>query len=174
MADRIFYAMQNLAVKERTKTNYTLMSGIQSVGMTTNFNLEQVFQLGQLGIYQNIEGIPDVEMTVTKALDGAPLLYNAATGGRNVSLTNASEKTFDVRLGIWNEANSTDSINTPENLVMLSGCTVGSIGYTFSADTFFTEDITIAANNNDDAHYEKNSNVSLRKAMISPEKVKFE
>ena len=147
MADRIFYAMQNLAIKERSKADYTLMSGVQSVAMTTNFNLEQVFQLGQLGIYQNIEGVPDIEMTTSKALDGTCLLYNAACGERNTSLTNASSKTFDAKLGLWNESVDTDSINTPANLVMLSGCTIGSIGYTFGADSFFTEDMTIAANN---------------------------
>ena len=34
-----------------------MVHGLQSVGMTTNFNLEQAFQLGQLEIYENIEEV---------------------------------------------------------------------------------------------------------------------
>ena len=63
--DRIFYATQavgiqphgdggDIAVKE-------MIHGLQSVGMNTNFNLEQAFELGQIEIYENIEGTPDVK-----------------------------------------------------------------------------------------------------------------
>ena len=34
--------------------------GVQSVGITTTFNLEQVFEMGQLSIYQDVEEVPDV------------------------------------------------------------------------------------------------------------------
>jgi hypothetical protein len=51
-------------------------SGVQSVGVNTTFNLEQVFQLGQLEIYENIENIPDVEVTIEKALDGHALIQH--------------------------------------------------------------------------------------------------
>ena len=35
------------------------LNGVQSVGISTTFNLEQVFQLGQLEIYQDVEEVPD-------------------------------------------------------------------------------------------------------------------
>ena len=55
--------------------------GVQSVGITTNFNLEEAFELGQLSVYQLIEQLPDVEVTLEKQLDGNPLLYHLATNG---------------------------------------------------------------------------------------------
>jgi hypothetical protein len=34
--------------------------GVQDVGITSNFSLTPVFELGQSGIYENTEGIPTV------------------------------------------------------------------------------------------------------------------
>ena len=60
-------------------TGCTVAYGVQSVGITTNFNLEQVFELGQIQIYENVEAVPDIEITMEKVLDGEPLLYDLAT-----------------------------------------------------------------------------------------------
>ena len=70
MANRIFYAVQQVAIGTTAGT-YRVLKGVQSVSMTTTFNLEQAFELGQLEIYENIEGVPSVatssvgEATVT-------------------------------------------------------------------------------------------------------------
>ena len=47
--------------------------GVQDVNITSNFALTPVFELGQSEIYENTEGIPTVEITVSKVLDGKPL-----------------------------------------------------------------------------------------------------
>ncbi|GAH00289.1 unnamed protein product, partial [marine sediment metagenome] len=58
---RIYYAVHQVGLKEDADAGaFTEIHGVQSVGMTTNFNLDQVFELGQLAIYENIEEIPDV------------------------------------------------------------------------------------------------------------------
>ena len=115
--DRVFYATQAVAIAPRgtAPENYTgvhAAHGVQSIGITTNFNLEQVFELGQLEIYENVEGIPDVEVTMEKVLDGYPLLYHMATtgvGGEAVAADATgvflprSKKRCDVRLGIYEE-----------------------------------------------------------------------
>ena len=70
--NRIFYAVQQVGFRPdgaADATNFTALHGVQSVGMTTNFNLSQVFELGQISIYENIEDIPDVEVSLTKVLD---------------------------------------------------------------------------------------------------------
>ena len=74
--NRIFYACQAVGLKPigSTTGNYKVAHGVQSVGVTTNFNLEQAFELGQIQIYENIEGLPDVECTMEKVIDGYPLL----------------------------------------------------------------------------------------------------
>ena len=59
MADnnRIFYAIQQVAIGRESDNGYYILKGVQAVSMTTTFNLEQAFQLGQLEIYENIEGV---------------------------------------------------------------------------------------------------------------------
>ena len=59
--NRIFYAIQALGIEAAADDvgvegagAITWMKGVQSVGITTNFNLEQVFELGQLAIFENI------------------------------------------------------------------------------------------------------------------------
>ena len=74
MANRIYFANQQVSFKRDGATGYTTAHGVQSVAVTTTFNLEQAFELGQLAIYENIEGVPDIEVTATKVLDGYPLL----------------------------------------------------------------------------------------------------
>ena len=88
--DRIFYACQAVGFRVHGSaeseaggalTPQQMAHGVQSVGITTNFNLEQAFELGQIEIYENIEGTPDVECTMEKVLDGYPLLYHMASSG---------------------------------------------------------------------------------------------
>ena len=59
--NRIFYASQGVAISApdpgTTSTKgiasaTSFMHGVQSVGITTNFNLEQAFELGQIQIYE--------------------------------------------------------------------------------------------------------------------------
>ena len=80
--NRIYYAIQQVSFgKNSSGTGGTKVAahGVQSCGITTTFNLEQVFELGQLAIYENVEGTPDIEVTMTKVLDGYIPLYCLAT-----------------------------------------------------------------------------------------------
>ena len=71
MANRIYFANQQVAFKSRwcllavdtAQNRWTAAHGVQSAAVTTTFNLEQAFELGQLSIYENIEGVPDIEVT---------------------------------------------------------------------------------------------------------------
>jgi len=88
---RIFYAGQSVAITNHgddTLTTGDMVHGAQSVGSTVSFNPEQAFELSQIEIFENIEGTPDVEVTLEKVLDGYPLMYHMATTG--VTGTNAS------------------------------------------------------------------------------------
>jgi len=71
--NRIFFAIQALGFapdgvvsSSGDPSGFVTAHGVQSVGITTTFNLEQVFELGQLELYENIEGIPDIELTAQK------------------------------------------------------------------------------------------------------------
>ena len=62
MANRIYFANQQISFRRDAGTSWTAAHGVQSAAVTTTFNLEQAFELGQLAIYENIEGVPDIEI----------------------------------------------------------------------------------------------------------------
>ena len=149
--NRIFYAVQQVGFRPdgaADATNFTALHGVQSVGMTTNFNLSQVFELGQISIYENIEDIPDVEISLTKVLDSRPLIYTSAT-------TNATSPTLSGRqnaksvfaLAIFPDTNDSAKTGTqPDSQCEASGLFVSSISYNFPVDGEFTEDVTLVGN----------------------------
>lgn len=132
MSNRIFYACHAVDVDGYTVT------GAQSVSLNTNFNLEQVFELGRLAIYDNISVDPEVEVTVNKALDGRDLIWNLFIGGPNGNIVGNSNKQVEVRLGVGNDTN--DVITTTTEIQM-SGCYVSSLNYAFPVDGNFTEEV---------------------------------
>jgi hypothetical protein len=156
--NRIFYAVQAVKVKPCRSVNgsYTygsesILKGIQSVGMTTNFNLEQVYQLGQLELYDNVEEVPDIEVTLNKVLDGTRLVYNLALDGNvanssdNLTLTEISDRRCDVALGIWDDT-ATGASGAAKYYVVCTGMYVSSVSYNFTSDGNFTEDVTLVGN----------------------------
>ena len=76
--NRTFYASQGLLLKpQRTAddgtttigANWKSPKGIQSVGITTNFALSQVFQMGQIELYDRVEEVPEIQVTINKVID---------------------------------------------------------------------------------------------------------
>ena len=70
--DRIFYACQGVAIIDHASqaalAEANMIHGLQSVGVNTNFSLEQAFELGQIEIYENIEGTPTLRLPWKKFL----------------------------------------------------------------------------------------------------------
>ena len=132
-----------------------MVHGVQSIGITTNFNLEQAFELGQIEIYENIEGTPDVEVTMEKFVDGYPLMYLLAstgvTGSNASGLVARSKERCDVVLGIFGEeynnvASASDNSGSAEAEVYMSGMYISSISYNIPVDGTCTESITLVGN----------------------------
>lgn len=163
--DRIFYACQAVGIQPHASAKsqaavggtaldtIDIAHGVQSVGITTNFNLEQAFELGQIEIYENIEGTPDVECTMEKVLDGYPLLYHMASSGVEGTaasgLSARSKARCDVRLGIFPEEfnNVKQGGASADAEVYMSGMYISSISYSFPTDGSATESITLVGNN---------------------------
>lgn len=153
---RIYYAIQQVTLGP--SGSQTPAHGLQTVGITTNFNLEQVFEMGQLAIYQNIEGIPQIEVTLNKVLDGYPLLYVLATEtGSDISNTGLTATApdlpgrqnarTDLRLSIYPDSQvSADGNPVAKGVVTCKGMYVSSVSYTFPVDGNFTEDVTLVGN----------------------------
>jgi hypothetical protein len=145
--NRIFWAIQGFGLAKQSTTSFTAVHGLQSLGITTTFNLEEAFELGQLSIYENIENIPDVEVTVEKAIDGYPLLYHLATRGYAANtLTGRGNQQCNVVLNIYGDTQSAAS-GTPINEVYMSGMYISSVSYNMPVDGFFTESVTFVGNN---------------------------
>lgn len=158
--NRIYYAVQQVRIGDSSNynaVNFPAIKGLQTVGITTNFNLEQVFEMGQLAIYQNVENVPDIEVTLNKVLDGYPLIYALATekgtGIPNVptavdpSIAGRQNARCDLELSIFPDTQLSASGSQIRNKVMCSGMYVSSVSYTFPVDGNFTEDVTLVGNN---------------------------
>jgi hypothetical protein len=148
--NRIFYACQAVALapcfEDANNSNTFFAHGVQSVGINTNFNLEQAFELGQIQIYENIEEVPDIEVTLEKVLDGYPLLYHLASpNAESLSLVARSKERCCVALGIYDESKDAIDGDAPVEVYM-SGMYISNISYTLPTDGNCTESITLVGN----------------------------
>ena len=176
---RVFYATQAVTIGEMGNTlapvdSYdvgaggsagdtgasTIVHGLQSVGVDTNFNLEQAFELGQLSLYENIEDIPDISVSMQKFLDGYSLIYHLgasytdAAGGatqlteEKTTLSGRADTRADIRMVVnATTAESVQSGNSAVAELYCSGMYISSISYTIPTDGTCTEDVTFVGNN---------------------------
>jgi hypothetical protein len=161
--NRIFYATQAIALKPQNDTGSTYFTGaadgwyyprgVQSAGISTTFTLEQVFQLGQIELYENVEDVPEVEVTINKVIDGTPPLYLMCMGGSDgISGANGKElvelanNRVNFRLGIYPDTNSSATGTVP-TWVDCSGMYLSSVSFTIPVDGNATEDVTLVGNN---------------------------
>lgn len=146
MSKRIHYGVQQVGFAKDGTTDFIAAHGVQSIGITTNFNLEQVYELGQTAIYENMEQIPDVEVTLEKVLDGYPLLYHLATqGSTSGTMLGRSNRKAVVALSVFDD--SLDSATgTPLAEVHMEEMAVSSLSYTISAEGNSTESVTLVGN----------------------------
>lgn len=156
--NRIFYATQAVALKPQSADGTPLSTwyyprGVQSVGITTNFGLEQVFQLGQLELYENVENVPEIEVTINKAIDGTPCLWTLCMGGQtgmtganNEPMVKLANNRVNFRLGVWPDTVSA-ATGAAAQYVDCSGMYLSSVSYTIPVEGNATEDITLVGNN---------------------------
>ena len=163
---RVFYATQGVAVGDRGATTLqnspaaaatqdstgklTIVHGLQSLGVTTNFNLEQIFELGQLSLYEQREDIPDIEVTMEKILDGYALVYHLGTNdATNATLTGRADARADIRavIGYATEDNiQQGGTNSGVAELYVSGGYISSVSYSLATDGNFTESTTFVGN----------------------------
>ena len=164
--NRIFYATQ-LVLLNPQNSDGTLFKGgsgpiwysprgVQTLGIATNYNLTEVFSIGQLEVYDQPEDLPDIEVTMTKVFDGTPLLYTICmagdTGGdddfygvNGSGLTVVGNNRVNVQVGVYSDT-SESAFGTPDNFISMSGMYLSSFTYTFGVDDNFTEDVTLVGN----------------------------
>lgn len=145
--NRIFYAVKAVAFAKDGSGSYVSAKGVQSVGITTTFNLEQFFELGQLAIYENVENIPDIEVTLEKILDGKPLLYHLATRGYSSNdLTGRQNQKCSVSVAFFGDTNNAAS-GTQVYEIVCSGMYASASSFTFPVQGACRESLTLVGNN---------------------------
>ena len=143
---RIYYPVYCVGVAAQGATTFTRVKGLQQVGVTTRFNLEHVFEIGQIDEYQAVENVPDVEITAEKVLDGAPLLWHLATqGATNASLSGRSNQKCQIAISYFTDTQSSAS-GTPLKQTTMSGLFGSSLTYAFPVGANFTESVTFVGN----------------------------
>lgn len=144
---RVYYAVYAVGIAPDGSDTYTEVHGLQSVGMTTTFNLEQVFEIGQVAIYENIENIPDIECTLERVIDGYPLAWHLATrDATSTSLAGRSNAKCAVALSVFDDTQDSAS-GVPLRQVVMSGMYPSAITYTMPVDGNCTESLTLVGNN---------------------------
>ena len=145
--NRIFYACQKAGIAPAASYAFQTIRGLQTLGITTTFNLEQVFEIGQLAIYENIEGIPDVEVSVEKVMDGySPVYLQATQGSSNSTLVGRSNSICNLGTAIYADT-AQSAYGAPLQEVHMSGMYVSSVGYNCTVDGNATESVTLVGNN---------------------------
>jgi hypothetical protein len=134
MSNRIFYAVQNVSLAG-------LGSGWQSVGINGTVDFEQIFELGRLDIYQNLEGVPNVEITLERVIlkDGNTVW--GALGGTVTAVGNVRPNLF------MSVADDNVTPYSASNFLQATGLYVSSYSVNFQIDGAMTESVTLVGNN---------------------------
>lgn len=145
---RIFYACQAVAITGRGAaiTAASVVKGLQSVGMSSTFTLDQVFEMGQIEIYENIEEVADIEVTLEKVLDGEKLIFDLASNGKcKTDVVAATKERCDVYVAVFDDGLS-HATGVPRNVCFNSGMFTSSVAYNYSVDGSATESVTLVGN----------------------------
>ena len=144
--NRVYYAIYQVGFSKVGQNSFIAAHGVQSVAITTSFNVSPVFEVGQLALYDTIEAIPDVELSMEKVLDGYPPLYLLATNGATAA-TFAGRSTVKTTVGLsyFDEA-LVSATGTPVSQVTMSGMAVSAVSYSFPTEGEFRESVTIVGN----------------------------
>lgn len=144
--NRIRYATKQVGFAPDTSTTWTAAKGVQTIDVNTSFELQQILQIGQDSVYDNIEGIPNVEVSVSKVLDGRPPIYTLATqDASDPTLAGRSAAKCLMAIAIFDETKSS-ATGTPISQVVMSGLFVSSLQWTFDVDNAFSETVTLVGN----------------------------
>lgn len=171
---RIFYATQSInlqpvstgsanPVNYRVSGHYTPYGGwiqplgLQSAGITTTFNNEPISQLGTLAIYSQQEASPEVEVTLSKLIDGTAPLYSICTAKIdpgatttlktvNKDIVEVSTNMVNVRFGV---AADTDARATGilSHHTLCERMYLSNVSFTMPVDGNATEQITLVGSN---------------------------
>lgn len=129
-------------------TGYRAAKGVQSVGYNTTFNLEQIYELGQISIYENKENLPNVEVTLSKVIDGYALLQHLSTPtATSATLAGRYNSNRCMMSVCYYDITNTFATGIPLVLALFSGLYISSLGFSLPVEGSCTENVTLVGNN---------------------------
>lgn len=136
------------AAVDQVSNLWEVPRGVQSVAVTTNFNREPVFQLGQVELYEYSERQPDIEVTIEKVIDGTkPLWFMLTDPTYNNNLVGRTALyRSDIMLNIYPDTQFRANTNSPLSAMLASGMYLSSVTFTFPVDGPVTESVTVVGN----------------------------
>lgn len=139
MSNRIFYAVQNVNMNG-------IEDGFQSVSINASVDFEQVFALGNLDVYENIEGVPSVEFSVERAYpqSGANTMWASFDPSSNTGTTQAASTARPTLQMMVADDNVQPYAGV--GFCKSTGCYVSSWSCNFPIDGFATESVTLVSN----------------------------
>jgi hypothetical protein len=143
---RIYFAVKAGGFAPDGSVTYAIAHGLQSIGINTTFNIEDVFEIGQAATYAQPEDLPDVEVTLEKILDGYPLMYHLATPtATSPTLIGRSKEKAAFAMSIFGDTQDSAS-GVPNSQVTCSGLFINSLSYSFPTEGNITESLTLVGN----------------------------
>lgn len=144
--NRLFWAVEAIGFAADGSPTFTTAHGIQSVGLSLNFNLDPILELGQVSIYEQVEEMPDVEVTVEKVLDGYPLVYHLGTmGSTAVDIVNRATHPAIMAMSLFPDSQTAAS-GKPVATATMSGLFFSSVSYKFPVEGNSSESVTFVGN----------------------------
>lgn len=165
-SNRVYYAVHRAAICPcgALGANLTSLttagfasSLIQSVGVTTSLEYEQLFELGRLQIFENVEGLPSIEITLERAIGVYPgadsttidaftaqgtLWDICSRNGSTTDVTTAGSRQFNVNM-ITADENSTAKVGS----VSATGMYLSNYSLNIAVEGVATESVTLVGNN---------------------------
>ena len=143
---RIYFAVKAGGFAPDGSSTPTKAHGLQSIGINTTFNIEDVFEIGQAATYAQPEDLPDVEVTLEKVLDGYPLMYHLATPtATSPTLIGRSKEKATFTMSIFGDTQDSAS-GVPNSQVNCSGLFINSLSYSLPSEGNITESVTLVGN----------------------------
>jgi hypothetical protein len=143
---RLHWGIEALGFAQMGSNTFTAAHGVQSAGMSLNFNLDPVIQLSQTATYEQVEEIPDVELSCEKVLDGYPLLYHLGSlGSTAVDIFNRSNRPVIIAMSLFSDTQTAAS-GQPIGETYMSGMYFSNVGYSFPVEGNATESVTFVGN----------------------------
>ena len=146
--NRVFYACEAIGLAPDGSTTPLLLHGGQSIGINTNFQLTPTNEIGMLQTYDLVEGVPDVEVTIARVLDGYPDTYLLATQGSTGSdLAGRSNSKCQVYFSIFPDTQQFASGTPVSNgALWCSGMYYSQVGINFPLGGNYNSTLTLVGN----------------------------